>query len=398
MPGTYRILFLGAGFSKPAGLPLGSELFREVRKLLRTEHGSDNFVEKDLDRYIRYVEACEGRKLTANSIDYERFLSFLDVEHYLGLKGKDTWSDEGNESQLLVKHAIAQVLHERTPHKPLDLYRSFARKLNPSDYVLTFNYDTLLESALEAEGIPYRLFPQRYSEIGPSYNTVDDSREEVVLLKLHGSVDWCDRAHHEREIAFERANLYLYRNAKHPSERHPVFGSSPIVESVPITDGPRNEDDPLAKIYRIRDLEPLFNRGFWEWCPLILAPSQTKIFYVQSLRDFWRGLQRNAGQLNLSLGVVGYSLPTYDEYARQTLFHVFSNYTGYDLTQQFENPNLKKDPIRILDYRPPGDSGADIRTRYRFADWSQTKLRLDGLNKSTIKWLLDRSPAYPPEA
>ncbi len=361
MPETYRILFLGAGFSKPAGLPLGSELFREVRELLRTKHGSDNFVESDLDRYMRYVEACEGRKLTADSVDYERFLSFLDVEHYLGLKGKDTWSDEGNESQLLVKHAIAQILHQRTSHKPLDLYRSFARKLNPSDYVLTFNYDTLLESALEAEDIPYRLFPKRYSEIGPSYNTVDDSREEVILLKLHGSIDWCDRATYERNVASIRADPFLDSSkAKHPFERHPVFGSDPVVESGPITDGPRNEDDPLAKIYRIRDLESLFNRGFWEF------------------------------------GVVGYSLPTYDEYARQTLFYVFSNYTGVDLAWEFENPELKKAPIRILDYRPPGDSGADIRTRYRFADWSQTELRLDGLNKSTIKWLLDRAPTYPP--
>ena len=387
MPKTYRILFLGAGFSNPAGLPLGSELFREVRKLLRIKHGSDNIVEKDLDGYIRYVEACEGRKLTADSVDYERFLGFLDVEHHLGLKGKDTWSGEGNKSQLLVKHAIAQVLHERTPYKPPDLYRSFARQLNTSDAVLTFNYDTLLESTLEVEGIPYRLFPQRYSEIGPSYNTVDDSREEVILLKLHGSIDWCDRTPHEREVAFERANSFLYHNAKHPSERHPVFGSSPIVKSVPITDGPRGKDDPLAKIYRICDLEPLFECGFWEWCPLILAPSETKIFYAKPLRGLWWGLQQ-VGQWNLSLGVVGYALPTYDEYARQVLFHVFSNYTGLNLAREFENPELKKAPIRILDYRPQGDSGADIQTRYRFADWSQTELRLDGFNKSTVEWLL----------
>ncbi len=399
MPKTFRILFLGAGFSKPAGLPLGSELFREVRKLLRTKHGLDNFVEKDLDRYIRYVEACKGRKLTADSVDYERFLGFLDVEHHLGLKGKDTWSDEGNESQLLVKHAIAQVLHERTPHKPPDLYRSFTRRLNASDYVLTFNYDTLLEYALEAEGVPYRLFPTRYLDTSPPFDEVDNSHEEIILLKLHGSIDWCDRAVYEKKAAAIRADPYYPHELGYSSEaKHPVFGSSPVAESEPITDGPRNEDDPLAKIYRIGDLEPLFRCSFWEWCPLILAPSQTKIFYVQPLRNLWWGLQRNAGQFNLSLGVVGYSLPTYDEYARQFLFHAFSNYTGVDLAWEFENPALKRAPIRILDYRPQGDSGADIRTRYRFADWSQTELRLDGLNKSTVKWLLDRAPTYPPSA
>ena len=144
-------------------------------------------------RYVEYLSACEGTDVTPDSVDYESFLGFLDTEHFLGLKGSDTWSEEGNESQLMVRRAIAEILHQRTPSKPPELYRAFARKLNTSDWVYTFNYDTLLESALEAEGIPYRLFPHRHSEVG-AFNTVDSSREEVVVLKLHGSIDWCDRS------------------------------------------------------------------------------------------------------------------------------------------------------------------------------------------------------------
>jgi hypothetical protein len=380
MEKTLRLIFLGAGFSRPAGLPLGHELFHAVRRSISAESGPENHVERDLERYVNYLNNCEGTRQTAATIDYEQFLGFSDVEHYLGLKGKDTWSDEGNESQLMVRRAIAKVLQEQLPKEPPPLYRQFARRLNTSDMVLTFNYDTLLESALEAEGVPYRLFPERWSDVGWSYNTVDNSRDEVVVLKMHGSIDWFDRAVYEHRRAAASACPTPYR------VKHPVFAEDHIVTPTPLTDGPRREDDPLAKLYRVKDLDPLLARGFWECCPLILAPSQTKLFYAQPLREFWWGLQRTGG-LNLALAVVGYSLPPYDLYARQALYHVFHNYTGYEPDLEFNGQKKRK--IRILDYRPDTDSGADIRARYRFADWRRTDLRLDGFNEDSLEWLME---------
>ena len=99
---TYRLLFLGAGFSHLAGLPLGSELFQKVQRLINAEYGKDNHVENDVKRFIEYNKQCFGKILSIKDIDIEDFLGFLDVEHYLGLKGKDTWSSEGNESQLMI--------------------------------------------------------------------------------------------------------------------------------------------------------------------------------------------------------------------------------------------------------------------------------------------------------
>jgi hypothetical protein len=49
---TYRLLFLGAGFSCLAGLPLGPALFHEVRRRIRIECGVDNRVEHDLKRLL----------------------------------------------------------------------------------------------------------------------------------------------------------------------------------------------------------------------------------------------------------------------------------------------------------------------------------------------------------
>ena len=188
-----RILILGAGFSRPAGLPLGAELFREIRRTAHAKYGAGNHLESDLGRYLDYMSACEGKSLSTDEVDYEEFLAFLDVEHFLGLKGADTWSEDGNETQLIVKHAIVDVLHQRTPSSPPQLYRKLASKLDTRDFVISFNYDTLLESTLEAEGIPYRLFPNRYSRVTRASGIVDNSKEELVVLKLHGSIDWCDR-------------------------------------------------------------------------------------------------------------------------------------------------------------------------------------------------------------
>ena len=322
---------------------------------------------------------CGEGVQTAETIDYENFLSFLDVEHYLRLDGGDTWSDEGNVSQLMVRRAIAKVLLEKTPKEPPALYRHFVRRLNPSDKIFTFNYDTLLETALEAERIPYRLFPYRFSDEVWAGNIVDSSKEEVVLLKLHGSVDWFDRAFYEQQVHDAQQCSVQYQ------VKHSVFGDDPIVTSSPLTDGPRSENDPLAKLYRVCDTDPLLARGFRGCCPLILSPSHTKLFYVQPLRDFWQQLG-SQGLANSSLVVVGYSLPSYDSYVRQVFYRVFSNYTGYEPDMVIEG--RRKTKIRILDYSPNDSSGAAIRTRYQFADWGRTDLRLDGFSEKNLEWLL----------
>ena len=379
MSKTFRLLFLGAGFSQPAGLPLGRQLFPEVRRVLRAKHGQDNHVERDLKRYTDYLSSCEGIEVTADTVDYEWFLSFLDTEHFLGLKGSNTWGEEGNESQLMIRRSIAEIIYRNTPTNPPDLYRAFARKLNPSDWVYTFNYDTLLESALEAEGISYRLFPLRFSEVGAHNTEHSTDDDDVVVLKLHGSIDWSQRSSYKSSVDYSKYFGFSYEVP------HPVFGNDRVVESFPLTDGPRDENDPLVDVYRIRDIGPLLDLESFKWCPLLLAPSQSKIVYAQTLRGFWAGLQM-AGGLNSSIGVVGYSLPPADEYVRQALYHVFSNYTKYETTPVLSD--RMKTPIRILDSAPPNDSGADMRSRYRFADWRKTELRLDGFTESTLGWLL----------
>ena len=212
------------------------------------------------------------------------------------------------------------MLTERTPapeHIP-PIYLDFARELRPHDYVLTFNYDTLLERALDMVQKDYRLFPDRYSEIrgGTGYTVAS---EEVTVLKMHGSVDWFNKK--EYDESDERHRKIVGK----PLE-HPLFGPNPSIQAVPILEGPQFEDDPLRHIRRVKHVESLYRIKWGEFMqPWLLPPSTTKFVYLDNLLPLWRGMSR-AGGYNLGLVVIGYSLPPHDNYVKLPLFDMADNY------------------------------------------------------------------------
>ena len=111
----FAIYILGAGFSKPAGLPLAPELWTEVRERALSMTGRAAQFRDDLETYIEYRNRCDGKHLTFDTVDLEEFMSFLDVEFHLNLRGKETWSSQGNETQVVVKTLIGQILTEKMP-------------------------------------------------------------------------------------------------------------------------------------------------------------------------------------------------------------------------------------------------------------------------------------------
>jgi hypothetical protein len=66
----------------------------------------------DLASYVEFKKECDGVSLQPDEVMFEEFLGYLDVEHFLGLRGKETWSKEGNETQVIVKTLICQILTE----------------------------------------------------------------------------------------------------------------------------------------------------------------------------------------------------------------------------------------------------------------------------------------------
>lgn len=107
------LYILGAGFSRAAGLPLGKELWAELLRRGLSMGGRASKFRRDLEYYINFKWHCDGQKLTLETVDFEDFLGFLDVEHYLGLRGSDAWSTDGNEGQIVTKILLGQILTER---------------------------------------------------------------------------------------------------------------------------------------------------------------------------------------------------------------------------------------------------------------------------------------------
>jgi hypothetical protein len=177
-----------------------------------------------------YQRGCDGIEIGEDDVDFEDFCRFPDIEHFLGLRGSDTWSREGNEGTVVIKTLLGQVLAELTPStdEVPHLYLDFAQRLQPNDYVLTFIYDILLERALDAVGAPYRLFPTRYESANDLRAIVGNSRDEVVVLKLHGSIDWFDRSQYSEwetnygDAGSRNANLSTLRIIAEKGDREPA--------------------------------------------------------------------------------------------------------------------------------------------------------------------------------
>ncbi|WLD57729.1 SIR2 family protein [Salinispirillum sp. LH 10-3-1] len=376
----FRIFVLGAGFSKPAGLPLASELYGEVKSAIEARHGKETKFQRDLENYIEYRRACDGITIDESNIDLEELMSFLDIEHFLGLRGSDTWSEEGNESQLMIRKAIGEVIHLKTPeaNNLPDAYYRFAESLSPHDIVITFNYDIILERALEYVGKPYRLFQHRYKEIGEYSNTVDSEKEEVIVLKLHGSVDWFNN------------KQFLSIKESHESQGstripiHSVFDDPTRYEAVSIVDGPRSPDDPLLHIHRIRDADAYYqgDRGFN--APFLLSPSYVKFVYAPPLLDFWHGLGR-AGGYNLGISIIGFSLPEHDEYIRQILYNVISNYQ--ESWWDEELLETLKDNVKFVDFRDDQTGQEEFMQRYGFSNKEKSAFWLDGFSTEAVEFL-----------
>lgn len=374
----YRVIILGAGFSKPAGLPLADELWSEILNRSKTLWGRACMLRDDLDAYIEYRRVCDGVELTHDTINFEEFLGFLDIEHYLGLRGSDTWSRDGNEGQVVIKTLIGEILTNHLPpsQKIPDLYLEFASRLQPKDFVLTFNYDVLLERALDAVGKPYRLFPTRYESLSRFSGTVDTSKDEIVILKLHGSIDWFDSSRYLESVKTHKEQGVNFL------PEHPVFNCKADLGLNKILDGPRHDNDPLLNMYRVTDIEGLYKQQImFRITPWILSPSTYKIVYASTLGDFWNGLGVSGGS-NFGMAIIGCSLPSHDIYARQTIYSLVKNYQKINWDEEVFG--LKKTPLVLVDCKVTQVEQENFKNNYRFVDFDKAYLHMSGFNLEAV--------------
>lgn len=290
-------------------------------------------------------------------------------------------TNDGNETQHVVRNLIGRILHNHGQQKLKEIfpvYERFVKLLKPGERIMSFNYDTLLESLLEEFEIPYRLVPNRFEEIHEMGGTLSREVErEIILLKMHGSIDWFDDQEYQKHANHRR------KSGLPPNKTsHVIFLNKEIYFPEKIVGEPYHLSSDLNRIYRAKNLETFFEKTPSPLIsPLILTPSNFKILYSQPLRDFWYGLAKSG--IFESLVIIGYSMPKHDEHIRQVLYKISDTYHRFIPSDWMTT----KTDLRIVDFRKTWHSKRDLKRNYRFLHWEGVKTYLKGLDKQAVEFI-----------
>lgn len=281
-----NVYVVGAGLSCALGLPNTAMLLDGVLEL------SNRVARWQRDRLAEHLEKAfeffypdavhEGYKP-----DVVDFFSALRTWIDVGAGFPGGFSDAPQLYRSL-KLAIAQMLIEKTKacgtrlragHDDLD------EIVRPGNIVVTSNWDLLLERYASLHGIPVRL-----SEGGP---------DELTLLKLHGSIDWCLGEHLRRPA---NTSNYAVLNEL-------LFGVRPYRPAIPAKTARR------GVAVRTRSLESwgsawrTTSGGARE--PLMVTMARGKVGDLGPLRGVWRDAYGAVSRAR-RLEIVGYSMPPDD--------------------------------------------------------------------------------------
>lgn len=361
----HRLFVLGAGFSKPAGLPLSEELLDHVRLVNR---GQNSALEHDIE---------EWAKLYPNQkVDLEQVLAFSHLRHHLRLLGSDEYSAHGSRSVVAARKLIQRILINRTPPTPPPLYQQFCNQLCHNDVVLTFNYDTLMEQSFDFIGKQYSLTPEWWIE--------QDEREldfqHVDLLKLHGSIDWYDRKYHDDAMQWYKEEGYEVPDGD------PIFGPNPIVDLESLNKGRVGPDlgkRILNRVFRVRDHAdhfPLDETPFSHVVPFILPVAHGKLLGYDPILDLWENLLRTMDSYS-SIIIIGYSMPPHDGHAYETLGKLCID---YQLGGETTGWRQRRVPIQIITL---ADSTECVIKSIPFLDSTKTRVWNEGFSLSSLEWL-----------
>ena len=173
------VYFVGAGLSVAMGLPNTAMLLDGVLGLARRPgRWQTQELEQRLDKAFKYFYPdAINAGYRPDVVDFFSALrTYLDVG--AGLPGG--FADAPHLYRSL-KSAIAHLLIEKVRQGDNSLKQRHPyldEMISPGNFIITSNWDVLIERYAQLHGIPLR-----HSGAG------DPS--EVVLLKLHGSIDWC---------------------------------------------------------------------------------------------------------------------------------------------------------------------------------------------------------------
>lgn len=171
-----RVFILGAGFSASAGIPMIGQLLTEGMKLFKCECPGI------YERVTGYAATCfcldDDQETDYTQLKFADLCTFLEYIELREYGGGERWTVHGSREKLAFRYYLSKAIANSTPSisRIPELYIQFAKQLKKMDVIITFNWDPLLEVALEKIGKSY------------CYNNAEEA--EIQIYKLHGSINW----------------------------------------------------------------------------------------------------------------------------------------------------------------------------------------------------------------
>jgi len=418
-----KIFILGAGFSQPAGLPLGLELLREINQYVNatSSHVFQENVEVfngAIKDYCEYSKNDIDKELTRKNLDVSKFqgiyaklfgfirrsgyfgrdpnphiedvIEFLDHQHFLKFHGSLDGDSESSISQQIMRFLIAAVLNQKLKCiRKKTLYKKFVGFLCPEDIIISLNYDTLLERVLEEEKIEYRLFPPTLCEKRLNFSP----KPGVTILKVHGSINWFDYSEYRKIIdrnkrdnhgTFQRLSSdFIFNNQVEHLDLQPLIPSGfKTIKETRLKDvyciSPTDLDSYIEAYNSPWDrIEKGLPRAITH--PVILGPSYTKLLYSQSIKDLFYDASQYGADADKII-IIGCSVAQYDRYIRQWLF---------DISRMYYGRHKPKKNILVVNRPSARKVEKELKMNYSFMGKGKVDYNFNGFSEKVLPEIFD---------
>ncbi len=265
-----RVFILGAGASASCGIAVARDILREAMQRLSKRDAKQSDKVHDLLRYL-YPGFSEDLSNYPNVEDFLNLVEMAKEFHTEAYIESKRWTEARlQEAAGVTLRAITEYIWEFMAESDRRRVLSglVGELVRPGDVIVSFNWDFMIDLALED-----------IDESSSPVYSYSSSRDSVILLKPHGSIDW-----------FEKSKL--------PADKKLI----------------KEMQHRATGVYFYPYFQLAQNPDLLTYPAFIVPPLAVKKF-GGFLQRVWRDVYRAVAAAT-ELYIIGYSLPREDQFAR----------------------------------------------------------------------------------
>lgn len=363
MASLRRTFILGAGFSKPAGMPLATDLLPLIIDELDHLDEMKEWLNHLRERLAWLSRNGQEPLPIRLNIEEVFHLAHFDIEvhrlrQHLASVGRGDgpgtpWRvAESIEAWLsYMEDALRDVILDRQDKCNMEPILRWAGAVQPQDTVLTFNYDTLAERALAENN---KAWSHGFSREGRG----------IPVCKLHGSIDWIVAHRLDKfsklDLLFDKENLNRREDSEdRKSDEDLLPGDDPPNPPIQVEDDCRlwrcRTPEQLRTWIETRDVQQVPEGACERTVGIAGLGAYKQLHQIPGLGVVWAGAMQALSEADVAV-VVGFSMSDFDMMAQMQFAEV-------------ARTRIQKNrPLRVLVIDPFADESAGRRFRRVFGD------------------------------